>query len=110
MISLQTEVNKSSQIHLIHLILEAIFQGEGYISIHAKNSGAGANFFTFNGYLLAFRDCLSPENIQHTFTFFSKDTFTFFSKDMKQTSCSELNLYLETKQANSIFSLYQSIK
>lgn len=102
MISLQTEVNKSSQIHLIHLILEAIFQGEGYISIHAKNSGAGANFFTFNGYLLAFRDCLSPENIQ--------DTFTFFSKDMKQTSCSELNLYLETKQANSIFSLYQSIK
>ena len=39
MISLQTEVNKSSQIHLIHLILEAIFQGEGYISIHAKNSG-----------------------------------------------------------------------
>ena len=39
MISVQTEVNKSSQIHLIHLILEAIFQGEGYISIHAKNSG-----------------------------------------------------------------------
>ena len=36
MISVQTEVNKSSQ---IHLILEAIFQGEGYISIHAKNSG-----------------------------------------------------------------------
>ena len=36
MISVQTEVNKSSQ---IHLILKAIFQGEGYISIHAKNSG-----------------------------------------------------------------------